>query len=71
MVRKTRAFNPYKEPRTLKSYFGISQRFLSYFHKVIFPNEYYFDIEDTNEQAERPKDVIIATDEQLAIWNDI
>jgi hypothetical protein len=38
---------------------------------VIFPNEYYFDIEDTDEQAERPKDVIEATDEQLAAWNDI
>jgi hypothetical protein len=49
MVRKTRAFDPYKEPGTLKSYFGISQRFLSYFYRVIFPNEYYFDIEDTDE----------------------
>jgi hypothetical protein len=38
---------------------------------VIFPDEYYFDIKDTNEQAKRPKDVIIATNEQLAIWNDI
>ena len=24
IVRKTQAFDPYKEPRTLKSYFGIS-----------------------------------------------
>jgi hypothetical protein len=65
MVGKTRAFNPYKEPGTLKSYFGIPQRFLSYFHRVIFPNEYYFDIEDTDKQAERPEDVIEATNEQL------
>lgn len=71
MVGKTRAFDPYKEPGTLKSYFGISQRFLSYFHRVIFPDEYYFDIEDTDEQAERPEDVVAATDEQLAVWNDI
>jgi hypothetical protein len=71
MVGKTRAFDPYKEPGTLKSYFGISQRFLSYFHRVIFPDEYYFDIEDTGEQVERPEDVVIATDEQLAMWNDI
>jgi hypothetical protein len=34
---------------------------------VVFPNEYYFDIEDTDEQAERPKDIIIATDEQLTM----
>jgi hypothetical protein len=71
MVGKTRAFDPYKEPGTLKSYFGISQQFLSYFHRVIFPDEYYFDIEDTDEQAERPEDVVEATDEQLAAWNDI
>jgi hypothetical protein len=71
MVGKTRAFDPYKEPGTLKSYFGISQRFLAYFHRVIFPDEYYFDIEDTDEQAERPEDVVEVTDEQLAAWNDI
>jgi hypothetical protein len=71
MVRKTRAFDPYKEPRTLKSYFGISQRFLSYFYRVIFPNKYYFDIEDTDEQVERPEDVVEATNEQLVAWNDI
>jgi hypothetical protein len=38
---------------------------------VIFSDEYYFDIEDTDEQAERPEDVVTATDEQLAVWNDI
>jgi hypothetical protein len=61
MVGKTRAFDPYKEPGTLKSYFGISQRFLAYLHRVIFPDEYYFDIEDTDEQAERPEDVVEVT----------
>lgn len=66
IIGKTRAFDPYKEPKTLKSYFGISQQFLSYFHRVIFPNEYYFEIEDTNKQAERPEDVVEATNEQLA-----
>ena len=71
IVGKTRAFDPYKEPGTLKSYFAISQRFLSYFHRVIFHDEYYFDIEDTDEQAERPEDVIKATDEQLVVWNDV
>lgn len=71
VVGKTRAFDPYKEPGTLKSYFGISQRFLSYFHRVVFPDEYYFNTEETDEQAERPEDVIKATDEQLAAWDDI
>jgi superfamily II DNA helicase RecQ len=70
-VGKTRAFDPYKEPGTLKSYFRISQRFLSYFHRVVFPDEYYFDIENTDEQAERPEDVVKATDEQLVAWNDV
>ncbi|GAB7336620.1 hypothetical protein MBLNU13_g10315t1 [Cladosporium sp. NU13] len=71
IVGRTRAFDPYKEPGTLKSYFGISQRFLSYFHRVVFPDEYYFDIVDTDEEVERPEDVVEATDEQLAVWNDI
>lgn len=71
IVGKTRAFDPYKEPGTLKSYFAISQRFLSYFHRVIFHDEYYFDIEETDEQAERPEDVVKATDEQLVVWNDV
>jgi len=71
MVGKTRAFDPYKEPGTLKSYFGISQRFLSYFHRVVFPDAYYFDIEETDEQVERPEDVVKATEEQLTAWNDI
>jgi hypothetical protein len=34
---------------------------------VIFPSGYYFDIEDTDEQAERREDVVKATDEQLAV----
>jgi hypothetical protein len=44
---------------------------LSYFHRVVFPDKYYFDIEDTDEQVERPEDVVEAIDEQLAAWNDI
>jgi hypothetical protein len=34
---------------------------------VILPDEYYFDIEDTDEQVERPKEVVKATNKQLAI----
>lgn len=71
MIGKTRAFDPYKEPGTLKTYFRTSQRFLSYFYRVIFPNEHYFHIEETRDEAQRPKDVVEATDEQLAVWNDI
>jgi hypothetical protein len=71
MVRKTQAFNLYKEPGTLKSYFSISQRFLSYFYRVIFPNKYYFNIKDTDKQAERLEDIIAATNKQLAVWNNI
>jgi len=71
IVGKARAFDPYKEPGILKSYFGIPQRFLSYFHRVMFPDEYYFDIRNADEQADRPEDVVTATDEQLATWNDI
>jgi hypothetical protein len=55
IVGKTRAFDPYKEPGTLKSYFGISQRFLSYFHRVIFPDKYSSNIEDTDERWLEPE----------------
>ena len=70
-IGKTRAFDPYKEPGTLKTYFRLAQRFLSYFHRVIFPDEYYFSIDETEEQAERPEDAVEATDEQLAVWNQV
>jgi hypothetical protein len=33
---------------------------------VIFPDKYYFDIEDTDKQAERPEDVVEATNKQFA-----
>ena len=44
---------------------------MSYFHRVIFPDEYYFSIDETEEQAERPEDAVEATDEQLAVWNQV
>jgi len=44
---------------------------LSYFHRVIFLDEYYFSIDKTEEQAERPEDAIEATDQQLAVWNQV
>ena len=71
LIGKTRAFDPFKEPGTLKTYFRLAQRFLSYFHRVVFPDDYYFSAENTEEQVERPEDVVEATDEQLAAWNRI
>ena len=44
---------------------------MSYFHRVVFPDDYYFSAENTEEQVERPEDVVEATDEQLAAWNRI
>jgi hypothetical protein len=40
---------------------------LSYFYRVIFPDEYYFSIDETEEQVERPKDAVEATDKQLTV----
>ena len=71
---KTRPFDLYKGPKSLATYFGIAHRFVSYFSKVVAPDDYHFslvaDAEDDSER-QRPEDIIGATDEQLAVWQDI
>jgi hypothetical protein len=69
---KTRPFDPYKGLKSLETYFGTAYRFVSYFSRVAAPNEYHFsiDTEDGN-NMQRPEDIIEATDEQLAVWQDI
>jgi hypothetical protein len=64
---KTRPFDPYKEPGSLQRYFRTAYSFLSYFSRVVAPDDYHFSLaaEGCNE-AERPEDVIEATEEQLA-----
>ncbi|KAM0714670.1 hypothetical protein Q7P37_003050 [Cladosporium fusiforme] len=70
-IGKTRAFDPHKEPGTLKTYFKQGQRFLSYFHRIMSTDEYYFSTGDAEENPERPEDVVEPTDEQIAAWNCI
>ena len=74
LMGKTRPFDPYKGPKSLATYFGIAHRFVSYFSKVVAPDDYHFslvaDAEDDSER-QRPEDIIGATDEQLAVWQDI
>ena len=45
---------------------------MSYFSRVTAPEEYHFSaaIED-GDNMQRPRDIIEATDEQLALWQDI
>jgi len=45
---------------------------VSFFARVVAPDEYHFSAaaEDSDE-LQRPEDVIEATDEQLAVWQDI
>jgi hypothetical protein len=74
LIGKTRPFDPYKGAKSLTSYFGIALRFVSYFSRVIAPNEYHFSLAaDTDDDVEdqRPEDIIEATDDQLAVWRDI
>jgi hypothetical protein len=71
---KTRLFDPYKEPSSLSKYFGIALRFVSYFGRVVAADDYHFTLAaDTGDgsKGQRPEDVIKATDEQLAVWQDI
>lgn len=72
LIGKTRPFDPYKGPKSLATYFGIALRFVSYFSRVVAPNEYHFSaVAKDDDDIQRPEDVIEATDEQLAIWRDI
>jgi hypothetical protein len=70
----TRPFDPYKGPKSLATYFGIALRFVSYFSRIVVPDEYYFSLAaDTYNDVEdqRPEDIIEATDDQLAVWREI
>jgi hypothetical protein len=42
LIGKTRPFDPYKGPKSLAIYFGIALRFVSYFSRVVAPDEYHF-----------------------------
>lgn len=42
LTGKTRPFDPHKGPKSLVSYFGIALRFVSYFSRVVAPDEYHF-----------------------------
>jgi hypothetical protein len=69
---KTRPFDPYKGPKSLETYFGTACRFVSYFSRVAAPNEYHFSVAtEDGDSMQRPEDIIEATDEQLAVWQDI
>jgi hypothetical protein len=74
LTGKTRPFDPYKGPKSLASYFGTALRFVSYFSRVVAPDEYHFspaaDADDDIED-QRPEDIIEATDDQLAVWREI
>jgi hypothetical protein len=67
---KTRPFDPYKGLKSLTTYFRTALRFVLYFHRVVAPDKYYFgivtDLDDDSER-QRPKDIIEATEEQLAV----
>lgn len=68
LTGKTRPFDPYKGPKSLAAYFGIALRFVSYFSRVVAPDEYHFSaVAEDDDDMQRPEDVIEATDEQLAV----
>lgn len=61
----TRAFEPNKEPFTLKAYFRIAKQFLAYFDRVANSREHHF---SATGEAVRPEDVIDLTNEQRTTW---
>ena len=72
LTGKTRPFDPYKGPKSLATYFGMALRFVSYFSRVVAPDEYHFSaMVAGDDDIQRPEDIIEATDEQLAVWRDI
>ena len=45
---------------------------MSYFSRVAAPDEYHFSAAtEDGDSMQRPEDIIEATDEQLAVWQDI
>jgi hypothetical protein len=53
LISKTRPFDPYKGAKSLTSYLGIALRFVSYFSRVIAPDEYHFSpAADTDDDVE-------------------
>lgn len=72
LTGKTRPFDPHKGPKSLVSYFGIALLFVSYFSRVVAPDEYHFSATaEDDDDMQRPEDTIDATEEQLAVWQDI
>ena len=69
MIGKTRAFDPYKDSGTLKTYFKLAKQFLAYLDRVAANRDHHFsaDLEET----QRPEDVIELTGEQLRKWCSI
>ncbi|KAM0718343.1 hypothetical protein Q7P37_006675 [Cladosporium fusiforme] len=71
LTGKTRPFDLYKGHKSLTSYSGTAPRFVSYFSRVVAPDEYHSSpAADANDDVEDriPGDTIEATDEQLAAW---
>ncbi len=69
-IRKTRPFDPSKEPRTLSAYFKLAKQFLSYVDRVAVCREYYFSV-DAEIEMRRPEDAIKLSDEQSKTWHSI
>jgi hypothetical protein len=47
---------------------------VSYFDRVVAPNEYHFSLvadADDHDEIQRPEDIIEATDSQLEVWREI
>ncbi|KAK5110028.1 hypothetical protein LTR85_001795 [Meristemomyces frigidus] len=57
---RTRAFDPYKQPRTLQNYSTLAKRFLAYVLRVAAGRGYHFDVEGGDERCP-PEDVIEMT----------
>lgn len=64
----TRAFDPRKQPNTIKAYFKLAKQFLAYFHRVAAGRHYHFSA-DSERHGSRPEDLMDPTCEQLQRWH--
>lgn len=64
---KTRPFDQYKEPKTIKTYFSTAKRVLAYFDRVAAGEDYFFSAE-SDEERYRPEDHVEPTQKQLDVW---
>ncbi|KAK3669171.1 hypothetical protein LTR78_010947 [Recurvomyces mirabilis] len=66
---KTRAFEPHKNPGTLRKYFRPAKQLLAYIYRVVANRGHHFTCD--SDDFRRPEDVVTLTSDQARAWRSI